>query len=513
MPGNPLHAVSPARSTWIGAIAALIGVGLRVVGALRPLDQPLWREGDLVAMARSFAEFDANPFHPRVAWRGTTNGLVEGEFPLVPWLTGMIWRATGEQLIVLRLIPLFASLLTLLLFWRLSSKYLRGPRGILAVAFLAVSPLPVFLGSAVQSDGVMLLGIVLAMWGVLRWTEERQWKDSRCWPVVTAVGIALAGLMKAPALHIAAVVMIVIVMRRGWSGLFRPRTFFVGLIAVIAPVAWVIYAHTLYQKTGLSLGVSNEHHFAGVELFTNPRLISGIVNHELRYVWAIGLFPALYGVWIGRQQLIVRVAFVWLLCVAATILIAGRTTGDPWAFYYHVIAAPPAAMLVGFGVGSLFERIAEHAPMTRWRSGVSRVAITLATIGVLLPGLRSSVGFARPRPPSALFECAQSLPAKLPEGLLLASGGTRFDDAGSDVAYDASYMFEWLNRTGWTVAIEDQSITKVETFRAKGAVAYFAEKEVSKQSKGFDSALRARYKVLTECADTAVLFDLRSRSE
>ncbi len=508
---NPTHAMSSDRTGVIGLSAACIGVALRVLGATRPFDQPLWREGDLVAIARSFFTEDFNPLHPRVSWRGATNGLAEGEFPLVPWVSAAIWKITGERLIVLRLIPLVASLAALVVFWRLSSKYLRGARSSLAVAFVALSPLPVFLGSAVQSDGVMLLGILVAVWGALRWTEDREWHTSKRWPVVTVVGVELAGLMKLPALHIGVVVAAIIVLRHGWRSLIALRTLLIGVLALAGPIWWTVYAHSLYVKTGLSLGVSNEHHFAGTELFTNPDLIAGIVRHELKYVWTLGLIPAAYAIWTGRRQFIVRVATVWLLSVAAMLLVVGRTTGDSWAFYYHVAAVPPVAMLVGFGLGSMMQRV---AALRDAKSVARQMIATVLSLGacvvVLLPGLRSSVGFSRPRPASALYRCAREFSAKVPDGLILTSGGIRLDDSGHAVASDASYMFEWLKRDGWTIAIEDQSLRAVQSFRSKGARAFVAEADATTQATGFESSLTKTYPVLAKCGQAATLFDLRT---
>jgi Dolichyl-phosphate-mannose-protein mannosyltransferase len=517
-----LHTVSSGNSTVIAVAATGIGIALRVIGAVRPLDQPSWREGDLVSIARGFASVDANILHPRVSWRGLTNGLVEGELPLVSWITAMVWKGTGEHLQLMRLVPAIAGLLSLLVFWKITSKYLRGARSMIAVSLFALNPLAVFLTGSVQSDGLMLLGTLVAIWSVLTWTEDKLWskrwrRKDLLWPIMTVAGVSLAGLMKVIALHICIPIAAIVLLRHGLKSLFRLRVLLVGALSTVGPLAWTVYAHTLYNQTGLSLGVSNEHHIAGLEMLRNLELIKGIASHEIRYVWALGIFPAAFALWIGRRQFVVRVVAIWLAAVGVMLVVAGRTTGDAWAFYYHVAAVAPASMLAGYGIGEGFKKTEfRRAAQPTGPSSLSQRLIrkfgpglaTLLGILVLLPGLRSSVGFVRPRAASRLFGCAKAFSGKLPAGLVLTSGGIRLDDGGNQVAYDASYMFEWLRRNGWTIAVEDQSIKNVLAFKSKGAVAFIAEKEQTDQAKGFEADLRSTFPVLVECEGTATLYNL-----
>jgi hypothetical protein len=99
----------------------------------------------------------------------------------------------------------------------------------------------------------------------------------------------------------------------------------------------------------------------------------------------------------------------------------------------------------------------------------------------------------------------------IPEGLMLTSGGIRLDDAGHDVAFDAPYMFHWLDRLGWTLPIEDQSIAAVDTFRALGARFFVAETQATSQVTGFDAELQTRFPVIGTCPGVAMVYDLRQR--
>jgi hypothetical protein len=500
------HVVGSPRSVrWLLRAASIAGVALMFVGASRPLTQPSWRQGDLVAIARSFARIDANPLHPRIAWRGTTSGLAESELPLVSWVTGMLWRLVGEQDLLIRALPLLGGLVAAFVFWRLTRRVLLEPGALLATALFGLNPLLIYCATSVQSDVLMLVGVLVAVVGAWRFALD---DSARKWLVICALGISLAGLQKLPGLHVGVVVVFLLVRHLGWRRIIRPDVLLIGGISLAGPISWALWARSLYGDTGLSLGISNERHWAGAELFTEPALLRGIVSQEVRYVWVLTALPlGLAGLWLGRRRLVTQVAIVWLVSVGVMLVAAGRTTGDAWAFYYHLPAVAPMALLCGVGfdeLARLWTPRSFGAP--RW-PGLWLAAVAVV---VLVPPARSAAGFARPLPASGLFMCAQTFQDDVDQlvGPIVASGGTRFDSGGHPVAYDASYFFQWLDRFGWTIALEDQSVERIEALADQGAVWFVAESEALGQQPGFETALNQRYTVADRC-DEARLYRLR----
>lgn len=500
----------PVDGVRTAAFAAIVvGVVLRVVGAMQRLDQPVWRQSDLWAQARGFLTEDANPLHPRVAWRGTSSGIAESEFPLVSWTTSALWRVFGTHDQLLRAVPFLAGLISLWIFLLVARDLLGSLGAAVAVACVAVAPLSVFVGTAVQSDGVMLAAVLVTVFATIRWTsDESSWRSLR-WPALVALSLTVAGLMKPTALHVGLVVAAVITMRRGWRALLRPCVAGVAAIGLGVPLAWTLHARTIFQSTGLSLGISNEHHFAGTELITNPALLRNIAGLQFRWVWGLALIPAAYSVATRMRSDAVRVGLSWLGAAVVMLLVAGRTTGDEWAYYYHVVSVPPVALLAGAGLSEAHTRLRRTAIGIR-RPAALLVTTTLAVVAMCSPWLKSSIATVRPRTASPLFVCAQTIRSSLPTGLMLTSGGIRLDDAGHDVAHDAPYMFHWLNRQGWTLPIEDQTTKSVEEFASKGATFFFAEHEAMQEKPGFEANLRSRFRVVAACPGTATVFALAS---
>ncbi|SVD76026.1 uncharacterized protein METZ01_LOCUS428880, partial [marine metagenome] len=85
--------VSGASWLWI---VLLLGLSLRLLGLMEPLiDKQAWRQTDTAAIARNYYEEGYTLFHPRVDWRGTSSGFVESNFPLYPFVVGLLYSVVG----------------------------------------------------------------------------------------------------------------------------------------------------------------------------------------------------------------------------------------------------------------------------------------------------------------------------------------------------------------------------------------------------------------------------------
>jgi Dolichyl-phosphate-mannose-protein mannosyltransferase len=541
--GEPTETRSRSWASVVAVASLAAGLVLRFAAFLQPLNQPVWRQGDLYAIARSFQREGFNPLLPKVAWRGSTSGAVEGEFPLISWTTGMAWRLFGEHGWMLKVLPFLAGLLSLVVFVALVRRRLAQPAAAWAIALFSLSPLAVFVTGAVQSDSLMLLGSLVAVWASWHWADAITTAQESVplgsmpspvpgvptrWPILVVAGLSLAGLSKITAVHIGfAVAAVLLIAGPSARIVLRRKDVWVAAVFGLAiPALWSTYAHTIYKRTGLSLGVSNERHWAGSELLRDSSLIKGIVGHELRFVWfRVGIAIAGLGVLLqlrrerkrkGFLPRATQVVLVWLIAAGLMLLVAGRTTGDEWAFYYHLVAVAPAAMLIGIGLHELenvLNRIVHRntkreSSTSLHRSGFgARVATTVLGVLLCLLGARSAGAFARPAPASGLYRCAQMFRPLIKSDRILTSGGTRFDSGGHGVAYDASYMFQWLDVFGSTISIEDQSVAAIARQSAKGTKWFIAEREATAQKVGFDKQLRKAYPVAAECSD-AVLYEV-----
>ncbi len=114
------------------------------------------------------------------------------------------------------------------------------------------------------------------------------------------------------------------------------------------------------------------------------------------------------------------------------------------------------------------------------------------------------------RRPDPSFQFAADLSPKLAKpGLILVSGGSCTDDDGYPVAYNASFMFYWLDRKGSNICVQDQSIAAVKEFAAENYKYFIAERTYVARKPGLEQELHANYRSIAENDDYEV-FDLTS---
>ena len=107
-----------------------------------------------------------------------------------------------------------------------------------------------------------------------------------------------------------------------------------------------------------------------------------------------------------------------------------------------------------------------------------------------------------------LYKSAETFKAAAVEpGLIGASGGPCLDRIGSPAAHNASYMFYWMDRKGFNICHEEQSMPAMVELAHKGARYYVLEKSVLISKPGLEAELRNTFPVMHE-SDVAILFDL-----
>ncbi len=502
---------------WLKYILIAIfvaGAVVRLADVFRPIDRASWRESDVGAVARNFANESMNIFYPRIDWRGTSPGFVEMEFPLYPYIIALTYKTFGVNDVFGRVWAFGFSLLTLFLFFKLAREYLEGPGLIAAFAFFAFNPLIVEFSTSIQPEGLMNLFYIASVLYFVRWIE-----NDRIWDFIrAAVFTSLALLAKMTAGHVGILFAVLLFGKFGVGAFGRVRVGIFAAVGLIPVLSWHMHAKGLWETYGNSLGVSNEYHWAGPDLFTNPYFVKGIAASEFLYVWsAAGLIVGLFAVVRAVRERAVRDALVWLGACLAFYFIAARTAADDWAAYYHVFSVAPAALLFGAGIREIMLFAKGFADRFSANTGVGNLlklaAITTLTGFSLLvfavDARQIRARILENRLTDESYVCALKLKPRLTEpGPILVSGDRCFDADGYQVAYNASFMFYWLDRKGFNVCVEDQSVAKVRAIAGEGARYFVAQNSYMKQKPGLEDELRFEFPVVAECGEFTV-FDLR----
>ncbi len=491
----------------------LAGIVLRVAWVWRPLDHRIrapWRQADYTQIARNFAREDPNLFHPRVDWRRDGPGLVEMEFPLVPWTAGMLDRLLGYREQYLRMLSCLLEVGGLLLFAGLARRLLPMEAALAAAGFYAVNPLLVYLSTAMQPEPMMLFLSLVAM--VLL---ERYDRDGAATTLLLA-GAALGGaiLGKAPAACLGLVFAWVVLRRLGWRAAVSPPVWGAAALALVPPLLWYHWARGFFLIYGNSLGLSNEDPFLGLDMLRRPVFLLGLLKWEtLGVITPVGWLLLLAARRAPRAAVALPAA--WFLSVWIFYVVGARTTADDWAFYYHSASVAPACMLMGAGFSSLVlpagGRVLGLAPGARRRAlgwllcGATGLALVLATVALL----RARDGREDLRDMRA---CGLRFLERIPEGsMIVVRGGSMTDAGGHATAHNQSMLFAWLDRRGFTYGNEELSIPLLEGIARRGGRYWIAETDELGGALG--AGVERRFRRLDRCDASYLLYDLGAPPE
>jgi 4-amino-4-deoxy-L-arabinose transferase-like glycosyltransferase len=492
------------------AAVLCLGVLLRWADVARPFDYRLtepWREADYYQITRNFERGSLNVLYPRIDWRRDTPGFVEMEFPLLPWTAAVLGRAVGPHDWLLRTLTALLQTGCLFVFALLCRRLLTPEGGLFAMAVFALNPVLIHLGSAPQPDSPMLFFTLVAVLLALGWV------DSPSPPRLVAAGVSLGAaiLAKATAAHLGLLFALLVVGKLGWRALRTPAIYAAAAAALLPPLAWYGWTHQFWLAYGNSLGISNETHLIGADILWPPRFLWGIFHLETSKVFT----PAgwlLAAVALRRPWSRVRIPAVWYATVLILYLIAARTSGDGWAWYYHVSSVPPACLLMGEGFTALWGLSRPRAAAHETASRLAAATLAILTVVSLIALWRHDVSEHKRHWASDQFDlytCVrQFAPLVAPSEEIVITGGRSTDELGHPVAHDRPMAFAWMDRKGFVLASDELSLGALDAAASRGGRYWIAEAgEVSRGELGCGAS--RRYARLAECSRGFILFDLR----
>jgi Dolichyl-phosphate-mannose-protein mannosyltransferase len=517
-PGNNFELkgkMKQIKLIWL--IIFIIGLSARSTKLFHGIDTSSWREADVSTIAKNFYQNGTDIFHPQIAWDGSGPGYIESEFPIYPYLISASYKIFGFWEPIGRVISFVFSLAAMLVFFRLSRYLLNEKAAIAASFFFGLSPILFVMSNAIQPESVMFFFYLCSGYTFIRWLGSGSKKYY--WLTITFTALAL--LCKITAANIGILFLLLIIFKKGWKFLFKPKFLILGVLSIVPSILWYSYCHKFYILYGNSLGISNEHAWMGWDFFTKPGFIVNIVEMELFNVWTLSgafivILALVFTKLIKRESTVL--AMCWLTAASFFYVIAARTTSQGWAYYYHIFSIPAASILVGSSVIELYDK---YIPDLNLRKGIAinRSAIVKGRIIIFLLILLvsffavSCFNYLVKTKSTVIatadsYVCKDSLMKIIPQkSLLLTIGGFSKNSAGYPIAYNASYFFYWLDRKGYDISIEDLSIKNILSFKARGVTFFLTEEHRLQPKPGFKDELKRNFTTVYECKG-CILFKL-----
>ena len=467
------------RDSWLWAILAL-GLGLRLIGLGEPLiDKQAWRQTDTAAIARNYYEEGYDLLYPRVDWRGRTEGYVETNFPLYPFLVACTYGVLGGVhewvgRLFSALCSTAAAALLYLLAWRLYRNLWTAR---MSALFFLLFPLNIFFGRAFMPESTMLLLSIAALLGFDRWCQSDRWPD-----FALAAGLAaLCFLVKIPTLYLGFPLVGLAWANWGWGFLKRPLLWgYLGLVLLPA-LLWHLHAYGLFEQTGLTFGIWGR---AGYDKWSSDLLLSPdfylIIGQRLWHstFTPVGCILAILGLTYrgcDRREWMVH---AWVGGLLLYLLLIPE--GNRRLHYYQLPFVPLGALLAAKVLGELLKPTlggGGSPGWLRWLSARTRTQrIGLVLLLVLGTGAYSAHA-VRPyyRPPNNLYEYYRScyiagriLDQKLPPDALLVVGDID-ENAGTPFRAQSPTLLYYCHRRGWQITPDEFSASRLDSLAGLGA--------------------------------------------
>lgn len=100
-----------------------------------------WRQGDTAAIARNFHENGYRLFYPQIDWGGNSQGYVESEFQIYPFLVSLLYSVFGVHEALGRLLSTLFALLAIYLLYLFVKRYLSKKTALWSAFIFSFLPL------------------------------------------------------------------------------------------------------------------------------------------------------------------------------------------------------------------------------------------------------------------------------------------------------------------------------------------------------------------------------------
>lgn len=449
------------------------------------VDAHSWRQVTNADIARLWTEQPINIFFPPVSWGGP-NGYVGLEFPLLQAVTAVFWRIVGHNEPLGRLVPLVFSVASVWLMYLLGTRLFGRPAGRGAAFLLAFSPTYVYFGRTLLSDVPMVCFSIAAVLAYVKYCSA----DGRPRHAVAgAICLALAGLVKIPAIVILGPIMWTGWLARRWK-LVHDEWFMAGVTAACGAIAlWYLHADRIYLETGLTQAIfrpsgtysgelaSYAGTFLTVSHWTSldePRMGAQLYAIAERFwdlhltrIGTVGVVLGALAFWKPRRTIV----DVWLLAGLALLFVSipGQFNHE----FHQLPLLPPLALYFGIAAAPLFD----GARLTGWiRLPAARpVALTLVAAlwgAVALWSFADSPIFIALYRPNhlntALIDAGRAIDAAIPRDALVVT--VEYDRYGTN----SPMLLYYAHRKGWSFDATSIRPVTVEYLRSNDGACYFA---------------------------------------
>lgn len=469
-----------------------------------------WRPADMAGIALNYYRHGFHLLYPQVNWGGSGPGYVETEFPVIPFLTAVLYGLFGIHEWLTLVIPVLSAMGLVIVAYLFARRMFGTVGGLAAGLFTAVSPTLSALTSSLWPDPPMVFCGALGLYALTRWAED----DSPGYFLTGALASALAILLKLTALYIGIPILYLCIAKYGSRVWKSAPVWLLATLILLPAVAWYWHSHMLYLEYHNTFGILSGGYskFATAAILLDPAFYGRAFTRILVYHLTAFVFAMfVYGMTAPGGTPFRYVLHVWVGAVALYILVAARGVTDGH-YQYLLPIVPPAAMLAGGGTVRLARRLESRwsliAPLAHPILAVLFAAGVVAGTALYLERDRYSTPAWENDRRTGLAVGRVTAP-----GSLIVVVDTQMDEFTPERSMTPPQVFYFGDRRGWYVSLAWLNEALVEHLRESGArylaVTANAVPAFSHSASSVVSYLHRSYASILD-NDEGLVFDLGS---
>jgi hypothetical protein len=426
-----------------------------------------WRQADMSSVANNFLHNGFRLFYPQILWGGAGPGYVEMEFPIIPYLTAVLYGMFGTGNLLALIIPFLSSIGVVIATYKIGTQLFDLHAGFLAALLVAVSPLFTLASQTFLGEPALLLCTLLGVHFLLRWEGGGKISDLTASAIFTAVAL----LLKLTALYIGLPLLAIFWIRFGKKLFGRWEFWGYGIATILPSLLWYLHAHSLYIEYGNTFGIvsGGYNKFARMDLLLTPDFYVLMMKRiSLSVVSPAVILFALVGYFARSPERSLKVLGTWIVALLAyTLLIA---EGNKDMIYYQLPWLLPLALLGAHGFFVVMSWVStiqvSDGFHTLLRVGCV-AALLLAALGVSLRARYVPITVMETE--ARLRDLGTIVKDATPPSSLLVVASVYGNDKTPETIDTPPQMFYYSDRRGWYLALPWLTPSRLDSLYAQGA--------------------------------------------
>jgi hypothetical protein len=500
-----------ANAILIGLISVILIIRLSQLGVPNP-DRTDWKEIDFITISQNYISNGFNFSQPTISWPAEPPRVTAMEFPLVPYLAGILFKLFGFNIFSVRIITLLAFILIIWVLYELVYREIGPVPALFAAVMAGFMPLTSRYGNLLFSYPVAILTGLSSVYFFQKWLLQH-----KTYHVILSCCLFSLTQLLMPTELTVIIPLIWLFYRenrlrvKSWVKMFL----FVAA-SMIVPALWYIHVYFLAKNSIDVFGV-----FGGHDKYQTLQMMSMrgwyfrlIYNIFILYSGMIQFLIAFAGlcviVFLKKGRLFL---FYGLSFAAFVIVVAEGNYDTP---YRQFCGIPVMSALYGIGLTYLLSLILvfkNNFWSKRVWGPVSLVVVVAIISSVAIIAKNYDFMFKRNRyDPIKPYEWTMSKVIEkysVPGSKIITAGTYTMHKGGNDLS---PVLYYYAQRQGWTLNSNQFSMDSLEILRRKGAV-LFAIENISRE-KGLANlaeACKKKYRVIyKDDSSDSILFDIKS---